>query len=739
MPHILSMLRANPGSDLARRRRSTMRKIKVLRLQLLIPLVVLVAATLFALQDPFFVVALRESVFDAYQRLHPRAYQPAPVKIIDIDEASLSRLGQWPWPRSRLADLVDRLRELGAAAIVFDMLFAEPDRTSPSLVVQQWRKKSLPAEWLAELEDFDATFARSLARGPTVTGFALVGRPGGPPPIRHAGFAFVGADPRPFVPAYRGAVTSLPAIEEAADGNGALNVGFAAGGVIRRVPLLLALGDELYPSLSGEALRVAQGADTYLVKTAGAADEASFGTHTGITHVRIGAYVVPTNSRGEIWVFYTPPVPDRYIPAWQVLEGTVDPSAVRGAIVLIGSTAAGLQDLHATPLAVAMPGVAIHAQAIEQTLLGIHLNRPDWAKGAEILLMLGLAALLLLLGSRIGAVPTAIIGTGATVAAFLASWYAFREQRILLDPLFPAAAVLVTYVIFSLIKALHTEQEQRWVRKAFASYMSPKLVQQLVENPRELQLSGERRELSFLFTDLEGFTSLVEHAEPSQIVPVINAYLDGMIRIAFQHDGTVDKIIGDALHVMFGAPVAAPDHATRAIACALDIDRFAHGFAESQQQAGVPFGETRIGVNSGSAIVGNFGGDLKFDYTAHGDAINTAARLEGANKYLGTRICVSEQTVALCPGFAGRPAGTLVLKGKTRAIRVFEPYRRGTRDTAAMAEYWAAFAMLESGDARAEAALAAYAAKWPADRLALYHLQRLQQGDRGAEVTLTEK
>ena len=390
---------------------------KILRLQSLIPLIVLAAAMLFALQDPFFVVALRESVFDAYQRLRPREYQPVPVKVIDIDEASLTRVGQWPWPRWRLAELVDGLRDLGAAAIV--LLFAEPDRTSPSLVLQQWRDKPLPGEWLAKLEDFDTTFARSLSAGPTVTGFALVGRPeGASPPTRHAGFAFVGADPHPFVTAYRGSVTSLPVIEQAAAGNGALNVGFAAGGVIRRVPLLLALGDQLYPSLVGEALRVAQAADTYVVKTAGAAGETSFGTQTGITHVRIGAYVVPTDSRGEIWISYTPPAADRYVPAWKVLRGEVDPGAIHGAIILIGSTAAGLQDLHATPMAVAMPGVAIHAQAIEQILGGIHLNRPDWAKGAEILLMLGLAALLLLLGSRIGAVWTAVIGIAAAIAAF---------------------------------------------------------------------------------------------------------------------------------------------------------------------------------------------------------------------------------------------------------------------------------------------------------------------------------
>lgn len=720
---------------------------RFLRLQTLIPLIVLAAATVFALREPFFVVALRESVFDAYQRLRPRVYQPVPVTIVDIDEASLNRLGQWPWPRLRLAELVERLRDAGAAAIVFDMLFAEPDRTSPSVWSGIGRGAPPAAAGGGAMEDFDQRFAAALAQAPTVTGFALVNRAEGAPPARHAGFAFVGGDPRPFVPGYAGAVNSLPLLERAAAGNGALNVGIAAGGVIRRVPLLLALGDELYPSLVAEALRVAQRADTYVVKTAGGGGEASFGgTATGITHVRIGAYAVPTDSRGAVWVSYTEPEPRRYLPAWTVLDGSADRDRLQGAVVLIGSTAAGLQDLHATPLALALSGVGIHAQVIEQIMLGIHLNRPDWAKGAEVLLMLGLAALLLLLGGRIGAMATAVIGSLATLAAFAASWVAFREHRILIDPLFPAAAVLVTYIVFSLIRTLHSEREQRWIRKAFASYMSPKLVKQLVENPQELRLTGERRELSFLFTDLEGFTSLIEQAEPSLIVPVINAYLDGMIRIAFDHDGTVDKVIGDALHVMFGAPVADAAHAGRAVACALAIDRFAHAFARQQRAAGIPFGETRIGVNSGSAIVGNFGGDLKFDYTAHGDAINTAARLEGANKYLGTRVLVSEHTVALCPDFTGRPCGSLTLKGRSRPIRVYEPID-GTPDVggsdyrtaAAVARYGDAFRLLEAGDAAALAAFAAIVAAHPDDRLAAFHLARLRRGERGGAIVLADK
>lgn len=712
---------------------------KLLRLDSLIPLLVLAAAVLFAFRDPLFVVALRESVFDAYQRLRPREYQNVPVRIVDIDEESLNRLGQWPWPRSRLADLVQRLEEMGAAAIVFDMLFAEPDRTSPVNLLRTWKNAPPPEVWADRVEDYDAQLAQAIRDGPTVTGFALVPSEQPKRPTRQAAFAYVGGDPRPFLPSFHGAVTSMPMIEDAAAGNGALNVGIAAGGVIRRVPLLAVMDDEIYPSLSAEALRVAQSVSTYIVKMAGSGGEASYGGQTGITHVRIGAYIVPTDSRGQVWVYYTPPRADRYVPAWELFEGDAHAQAIRGAVVLIGSTATGLQDLHATSLGIAVPGVSIHARVIEQIMLGVHLTRPDWAQGAEILLMVGLAALVLALGARIGAMWTAVIGSLAIGAAFLASWYAFRAHRILLDPLYPAATVLVIYTVFSLIRTLHTERDQRWIRKAFASYMSPTLVKQLVDNPQHLRLSGERRDLTFLFTDLEGFTSLVEQTEPSVVVPVINEYLDGMVRIAFRHNGTVDKVIGDALHIMFGAPVADPDHAAHAVACALDVDCFAQAFASRKHQEGIAFGRTRIGVNSGSAIVGNFGGELKFDYTAHGDAINTAARLEGANKYLGTRVCVSEHTVAQCPEFSGRPAGRLLLKGKSRPIGVFEPLDPNIAVLAAMNRYREAYALMEQGDPAAEAAFAAVVDQSPEDGLAAYHLKRLRRGETGVLVTLTEK
>jgi class 3 adenylate cyclase len=270
-------------------------------------------------------------------------------------------------------------------------------------------------------------------------------------------------------------------------------------------------------------------------------------------------------------------------------------------------------------------------------------------------------------------------------------------------------------------------------------YFSPNLVRRLVDNPDLLQLGGERRELSFVFTDLAGFTSLVEQREPDVVLPLLNEYLESMVGIVFRHEGTVDKFVGDAVHVIFGAPIAQPDHAARAVACALEMDAFAHAFAAEKRASGIPLGETRIGVNSGSVVVGNFGGDSMFDYTAHGDAINTAARLESLNKHLGTRIAVSTDVAERIPGFTGRPAGTFILQGKSDGLTVLEPLSPDRAASPAVEAYLAAYRMLDSGDPGAAAAFESIASGPDGDPLARFHLARLRSGESGTTVVMSEK
>ena len=282
-------------------------------------------------------------------------------------------------------------------------------------------------------------------------------------------------------------------------------------------------------------------------------------------------------------------------------------------------------------------------------------------------------------------------------------------------------------------------ERQAIAERAYASlsrYFSPNIAQRLANDTESLDLGGQRREIATLFSDIAGFTGLVETLEPTVLGPLLNEYLSGMTDIVFAQDGTVAKIVGDALHVLFGAPGEQPDHAARAVSCALSLDEFAEAFRKRWNEKGIPLGITRIGVHAGSAIVGNFGGGRFFDYTAYGDTINVAARLETANKQLGTRICVSAALVHGVHDFRGRPIGDLMLRGKAEAMRAFEPLREARYKDAVTKSYLDAFSQLEKGDPGALAAFAAHVGKYRDDQLAAFHLRRLLNGATGAKIAM---
>ena len=282
-------------------------------------------------------------------------------------------------------------------------------------------------------------------------------------------------------------------------------------------------------------------------------------------------------------------------------------------------------------------------------------------------------------------------------------------------------------------------QRQAAAERAHASlsrYFSPNLADRLANDRDAIDLSGQRREIAMLFTDIANFTTLVETLEPDVLGPLLNDYVVGMTDIVFAHDGTVAKIVGDALHVLFGAPGDQLDHASRAVACALVLDEYAQSFRERWHKKGIALGVTRIGVHAGQAIVGNFGGGRFFDYTAYGDTINIAARLEAANKQLGTRICVSAIAAAKVKDFRGRPVGDLLLRGRSEALRAFEPLRVEQYEEPSTKSYLDAFAKLEAGDPGAMAAFAGHVGKHADDQLASFHLKRLLNGATGTRIAL---
>lgn len=679
--------------------------------------------------QPGISAGLRHAVFDQYQRWLPRPpAADAPVRIVDIDEDSLARFGQWPWPRDRLAALHDRLVAAGAAAVGFDILFAEPDRSSPPVLARELALPPALGQALAALPDHDADFARSLAAGPSVLGFAVEHGAGAAPPAwPFRVVALNGAAP-PAAGAYSATIAPLPALAGAAAGLGAISFASDADGVVRRVPLVMPLDGGWVPALGFELLRVVQGERNLVVAGAGG--------QPGLAQVGTGAIRVPVTAAGELWVHYAraPEVP--FVPAWRVLAGELPAAELAGRIVIVGSSAKGLLDLRFSPLGGVLPGVEVHAQALRQILTGAVLARPWWAEAAELAVLLAASALLALLALRVGvlAATAAALLVLASVAG--AAWWGFAAHRLLLDPALPGLTAAAVFVAASIARHRRDEGRQRWLRQAFARYVSPNLVDHLLRHPESLRLGGERRTCSFVFTDLAGYTRLIETLDPAAAVGLLNDYLDGMVAIAFRHQGTLDRIVGDAVAVLFSAPLAQPDHARRALACALEMQRFTDDFAAALQARGVALGHTRIGVHCGEVLVGNFGGSTMFDYRALGDPVNTAARLESANKWIGTRICMSESLRAACPEAPARAVGRLLLQGKTVPLRVFEPLAAGA---AADADYEAAYALLAAGAEEAVAAFERLAAARPADALVAFHLGRLHAGERGELVVLGAK
>lgn len=701
----------------------------------LVPVVAVMLGVAIFLLDPLPLQVLRNTVFDQYQRWAPRPYQESPVRIVDIDDESLSRLGQWPWPRTRIAELVARLRVAGASAVAFDVMFAEPDRTSPSAMLGIWGDTPAMRAHLAGLPDHDEALAEMLAMaGGVVLGHAPT-RTGKPPEHFAEPYRIVslGPSPLPYLHVFNSTVASLPGLQAAAAGNGAIAFVPDSDGVVRRVPLLLRIGDKAVPSLMAEALRVAQDARNYMVKTA---EE----TGAGLQEVRIGALNVPTTAQGEVWVRYTRPVASRYVPAWKVLSGQVPEEALQGHIVLVGSSAQGLMDMRFSPLGGMIPGVETHAQALEQIMAGEVLTRPNWALGFEALGILFGGLMVGFVGILAGAVLSATAAVIVIALTGWGGWYAYSELGLLLDPVTPALAMLLIFILTSLYHHAASERRQRWVKQAFARYVSPNLVSHLVDNPGQLELGGKRRECSFIFTDLAGFTSLMESLDPAEAVSLLNDYLDNMIRIAFRHEGTLDRIVGDAVAIMFSAPVEQPDHRSRALNCALEMHRFASRYAEEANARGIPFGATRIGIHTGEVTVGNFGGSTIFDYRALGDPVNTAARLESVNKQLGTLVCVSEATLDGCPGVVARPVGRLVLKGKSQPLMVYEPAFGETAGSGVPdSEYLDAYTAMAADDAAAVEAFARLAEARPADGLVRFHLGRLRAGQTGDLIVFTSK
>lgn len=623
--------------------------------------------------DPGPVSLLRNIAFDGFQQIKPRAFTRAPVAIIDIDDASIAELGQWPWPRTQIARLVENATAGGAAAIAFDVLFSEPDRLSPGAIATDNDRLDPPIrEALSALPSNDEVLADAVRRSRVVVGqtsIRVAGGGGGTAEPREIPHAILGPDPRPYLSRFPDLVENLPLLEEAALGRGVFSVRPDADGVYRRVPMVMIAGDRLRLGLAPELLRVATGGDNFAIRSNAA----------GVDGIVVARQLIRTDETGSVRPYLSQSSRDRYVSAADVIEGRMPPNRLAGHLVLVGTSAIGLEDYRATPLGVSMAGVEIHAQILENVLSNALLERPNYAIGVELsaVALLGLLAILLV---PVMAARWVIVSTVILLSAYAVfTWFLFDANRMLVDPTFPVAATLLLTGVMTTANYLREERQRREIRGAFGQYVSPALIERMQDNPDALKLGGETKTLTLLFSDVRGFTAISESFkdDPQGLTVLMNRFLTVLSDAILDEGGTIDKFMGDAVMAFWNAPLDIDDHAKAGCRAALAMRRDVEALNRERAASAAP-GETvhridvGVGLNTGPCVVGNMGSDTRFDYTALGDTVNLASRLEGQSKPYGVGIVLGETTArAVQDDMAVMELDLIRVKGKQEPARIF--------------------------------------------------------------------
>lgn len=635
--------------------------------------------------------ALDRALYDWRFQKHPvRRISQQPIVIIDIDEASLREEGRWPWSRTRIAMLLRRLKEEGVSVIGLDMVFSEPE-TNPVRVIANeagdW-PPSLRQRLLAQMTRFDADRQLQAALGDeSVLGFFLHDEP-----------AHLGELPFPFqeVPAERarslsaviefhGYTSNLSALTQAAAGAGFLTVIPDRDGVIRRAPMILRYGQGLFPSLSlAMAQRILKAPDIHLHTVTSAGKEL-------VTGISVGDRFLRTDAGGFANVPYIGGARSYpYVSASDVLRHRVTKGRLQGAIVLLGTSALGLYDMRTTPLQSTYPGVEVHANLLDAILSSPDQNnqfiyRPDWEIGLTLVLLLVLGISL-----SSGLPRLSPLWMVAVVVAALLGCIAFNVWLwdLKLDiPLGPWLLVVVLVGLFNILLGFFkASRQRREIQSIFGQYVPSAHVAQILERPGAAALEGDSREMTVLFADIRGFTTLSESLDVVRLKLLLNRYLTPVTRIIFDHEGTIDKYVGDMVMAFWNAPLPDENHADHAVATALAINQKMDELRREFRASGLPEIHVGIGINTGIMNVGDMGSEYRRAYTALGDAVNLGSRLEGLTKYYGVRILVGQATQQAAPGYLYRPVDRLIVKGKHVSVDVYEPLMPINAASAALRE-----------------------------------------------------
>ena len=585
--------------------------------------------------DPQLVEQLRLNTFDQYIQSLPQR-QSEEVVLINIGEEALEKYGQFPWPRQNYAQMISDLRNAGAGMIVFTIMFPEEDRFGGDEIFASWIKDN----GIILSQDADE-YGRS--QSAPYVGYATFG-PG---------------DPLEFIYKYKGLVSNIDALEKHAWGVGLVNGAPEVDNITRRIPLVSQINNQLYPALALETVRVIQDKPSYTIKT----------TENGIQSIVARPFEIPTDADGSIWLKYN----TNFI---EYEYGSPIPN-IGGKTVIIGLSAKGLTQQVVTPGGLLYPN-QLQATALQSIISSEQVSRPQWASPIEILVSGILALFLLLLVYR---APVWVSGIGFLAVCFASAgvvYYAWTKYYILLDLSYSLILYIISFTSSSFNNFYKQFVLRQQIKKQFGTYLSPDMVSMLQKDPSLLKLGGERKEMTFLFMDIVGFTPISEafkeQNDPEGLVEIINRYLDRMTKIILKNGGTIDKFMGDCIMAFWNAPLECKDHAHKAVITAKEIEEAADEFIEELEKEGLPRIDVGIGINTGTCIVGNMGSEERFDYSVIGDAVNLASRLEGQTRnYDGVRVLLGQETYRKCPEGVFAEIDKIQVKGKSEKIRVYTP------------------------------------------------------------------
>jgi adenylate cyclase len=647
---------------------------------------------------PTFTEFLEFKLYDLKFRFRGARSPGKDVVIVAIDDDSLKAVGRWPWSREDMARLLTRMKDAGARIIALDIIFAEKEEMvayqSIRNLCDEIARRGASPEILKLLEaeksrtDVDRLLAKVLSQGsPTILGFyfrGVGGKVGGVRPEQLMGSSFLKTstynvvrllDTRPSqVPLVSavGIERNLPEITEGAAGDGYFNMVPDLDGAVRWIPMSIMYGGEFFAPMA-------------FVTISHYRDRAPMAitlSRWGVEEIRLGRRPIPVDRYGRGLInFLGPPGLIPTYSAAAVLNGSLPAEALKNKIVLVGATAVGVYDLRVTPFSGTFPGVEIQATVMDNILRGNFISTPAFALVIMLLILAALAILLGLVLPRLSA-GLSFLFTILVIAGYVSiNYYLFSRQGLQLELFYPLGLIVLVFLGVTSHRFLAEEEERKRIRKAFESYVAPTVVQEMLKHPEQLRLGGERREISVLFTDIRGFTTMSEKLDPEALVKLLHDFLNPMSNIIINQGGTIDKYMGDAIMALFGAPLLQPDHARLACRAALEMVAGLATLNKEWAAQGRPPLKVGVGINTGPVAVGNMGSDRLFDYTAIGDNVNLGSRLEGLNKYYGTSILISQTTAeALGNGFVLRDMDLVKVKGKAQAARIYELLAEGEPD-----------------------------------------------------------